>query len=57
MRCLRNCRPRPRGESEKEMSALSAQAVAKLIPGPHCRMAVRLDSEGNSILLHQLNPV
>jgi hypothetical protein len=39
------------------MSALSAQAVAKLIPGPHCRMAVRLDSEGNSILLHQLNPV
>ena len=24
--------------------------------GPNCRMAVCLDSEGNSILLHQLNP-
>ncbi|HEX8900327.1 VOC family protein [Vitreimonas sp.] len=27
-----------------------------VIPGPHCRMAVCLDSEGNSLLLHQLNP-
>ncbi|MFZ5893678.1 MAG: VOC family protein [Myxococcota bacterium] len=26
-----------------------------LIHGPHCRMAVCADSEGNSILLHQLN--
>jgi predicted enzyme related to lactoylglutathione lyase len=27
-----------------------------LIHGPVCRMAVCLDTEGNSILLHQLNP-
>src|SRR5688572_16627078 len=27
-----------------------------VIHGPRCRMAVCLDSEGNSILLHQLNP-
>jgi predicted enzyme related to lactoylglutathione lyase len=27
-----------------------------IIAGPNCRMAVCLDSEGNSILLHQLNP-
>jgi predicted enzyme related to lactoylglutathione lyase len=26
-----------------------------VIPGPKCRMAVCLDSEGNSILLHQLD--
>lgn len=27
-----------------------------VIHGPRCRMAVCLDSEGNSILLHQLTP-
>ncbi|HJR72507.1 MAG TPA: VOC family protein [Luteimonas sp.] len=27
-----------------------------VIPSPVCRMAVCLDSEGNSILLHQLKP-
>ena len=27
-----------------------------VIHSPVCRMAVCLDSEGNSILLHQLNP-
>lgn len=27
-----------------------------VIPGPHCRMAPCSDSEGNPILLHQLNP-
>lgn len=27
-----------------------------LIYGPVCRMAVYLDSDGNSILLHQLKP-
>lgn len=27
-----------------------------VIKGPHCRMAVCLDSEGNSLLLHQLDP-
>ena len=26
-----------------------------IIKGPHCRMAVCLDSEGNSLLLHQLD--
>lgn len=27
-----------------------------VIPGPHCRMAPCADSEGNPLLLHQLNP-
>ncbi len=27
-----------------------------IIPGPHCRMAPCADSEGNPLLLHQLNP-
>jgi predicted enzyme related to lactoylglutathione lyase len=27
-----------------------------IIPGPHCRMAPCSDSEGNPLLLHQLNP-
>lgn len=26
-----------------------------IVHGPHCRMSVCLDTEGNSILLHQLN--
>lgn len=37
---------------------LKAKGVAFVmegISGPKCRMAVCLDSEGNSILLHQLN--
>lgn len=27
-----------------------------VIPGPHCRMAPCADSEGNPLLLHQINP-
>jgi predicted enzyme related to lactoylglutathione lyase len=41
------------------MARLKADGVtfrSGVIPGPHCRMAVCLDSEGNSLLLHQLNP-
>ncbi len=30
--------------------------TSDIIPSPVCRMAVCLDSEGNSILLHQLKP-
>lgn len=30
--------------------------TSDIIPSPVCRMAVCLDSEGNSILLHQLHP-
>jgi len=40
------------------MAKLKAQAVAfttDVIHGPHCRMAVCLDSEGNALLLHELN--
>ncbi len=43
---------------DKLIADLKAQNVefrSDVIPGPHCRMAVCLDSEGNSILLHQLN--
>lgn len=46
-----------------DLDALIAELKAKnvtfksgVIAGPKCRMAVCLDSEGNSILLHQLNP-
>ena len=41
------------------VARLTADGVefrSDIIPGPHCRMAVCLDSEGNSLLLHQLNP-
>ncbi|MCW5725621.1 MAG: VOC family protein [Maricaulaceae bacterium] len=48
----------------EDLDALIADLKAKGVPfasgviaGPRCRMAVCLDSEGNSILLHQLNPV
>jgi catechol 2,3-dioxygenase-like lactoylglutathione lyase family enzyme len=40
------------------MAKLAAQGVvfsSGVIHGPRCRMAVCLDSEGNSLLLHQLN--
>lgn len=43
---------------DKLIADLKAQNVefrSDVIYGPHCRMAVCLDSEGNSILLHQLN--
>jgi uncharacterized protein YndB with AHSA1/START domain/catechol 2,3-dioxygenase-like lactoylglutathione lyase family enzyme len=41
------------------MGELKAKGVlfkSDVIRGPRCRMAVCLDSEGNSILLHQLDP-
>lgn len=43
---------------DKLIADLKAQNVAfrsDVIHGPNCRMSVCLDSEGNSILLHQLN--
>lgn len=44
---------------DRLIADLKAQDVAfksDVIHGPACRMAVCLDTEGNSILLHQLNP-
>lgn len=41
------------------MSDLAARGVTfktDVIKGPRCRMAVCLDSEGNSLLLHQMDP-
>lgn len=41
------------------MTRLKSEGVvfkSDVIAGPNCRMAVCLDSEGNSLLLHQLNP-
>lgn len=43
---------------DKLMAGLKGQNVAfrsDVIHGPNCRMAVCVDSEGNSILLHQLS--
>jgi predicted enzyme related to lactoylglutathione lyase len=44
---------------DKLIADLKAKGVVfkgDIIPTPVCRMAVCLDSEGNSLLLHQLNP-
>ncbi len=44
---------------DRLIADLKRQAVpfkSDLIHGPNCRMAVCLDSEGNQLLLHQLNP-
>ena len=38
-----------------ELKAKGVEFSAEGIRGPHCAMAVCLDSEGNSILLHQLD--
>lgn len=47
----------------EDLDALMAELAAKgvkfsggVIDGPHCRMANIEDSEGNAIILHQLNP-
>lgn len=43
----------------KLMDDLKSKGVtfkSDVIHGPNCRMAVCLDSEGNAILLHQLEP-
>lgn len=37
------------------LKASSVQFKSDVIKGPNCRMAVCVDSEGNSILLHQLD--
>jgi predicted enzyme related to lactoylglutathione lyase len=39
-----------------DLKAGGVEFRSDVIHGPNCRMAVCLDSEGNSILLHQLNP-
>lgn len=38
------------------LKSLGVAFKAEGIRGPHCQMAVCLDSEGNSLLLHQLDP-
>jgi predicted enzyme related to lactoylglutathione lyase len=38
-----------------ELKAKQVEFKSGIIHGPRCRMAVCLDSEGNSIVLHQLN--
>jgi predicted enzyme related to lactoylglutathione lyase len=37
------------------LEANGVQFKHGIIPGPHCRMAPCADSEGNPLLLHQLN--
>ncbi len=38
-----------------DLKAKGVQFQGDLIKGPHCRMANCLDSEGNSLVLHQLD--
>ena len=39
----------------ERLKAAGVEFKAGVIPGPHCRMAPCSDSEGNPLLLHQLN--
>ncbi|MGC4093010.1 MAG: VOC family protein [Polyangiaceae bacterium] len=39
-----------------DLKAKGVTFKSDVIHGPRCRMAVCKDSEGNSLLLHQLNP-
>ncbi len=39
-----------------DLKAKNVEFKSDIIHGPRCRMAVCLDPNGNSILLHQLNP-
>ena len=39
-----------------DLKAKGVKFKSDIIHGPKCRMAVCLDSEGNSLLLHQLKP-
>jgi uncharacterized protein YndB with AHSA1/START domain/predicted enzyme related to lactoylglutathione lyase len=43
-------------ESMRRLQEKGVAFKTDVIRGPRCRMAVCLDSEGNSILLHQLDP-
>jgi predicted enzyme related to lactoylglutathione lyase len=38
-----------------DLKAKNVEFKGDVVHGPNCRMAVCLDTEGNSILLHQLN--
>jgi len=38
-----------------DLKAKGVQFQGDLIKGPHCRMANCLDSEGNALVLHQLD--
>ena len=38
-----------------DLESKGVEFTSEVIRGPRCRMAVCLDSEGNSILLHQLD--
>jgi predicted enzyme related to lactoylglutathione lyase len=40
----------------EELKTKGVTFKSDVIAGPRCHMAVCLDSEGNSLLLHQLNP-
>jgi hypothetical protein len=44
------------GKLVAELKAKDVIFKGDIIHTPVCRMAVCLDSEGNSLLLHQLNP-
>jgi predicted enzyme related to lactoylglutathione lyase len=38
-----------------DLKSKGATFLGDIVPGPNCRMATCLDTEGNSIILHQLN--
>jgi len=39
-----------------DLQSKGVEFKSDLIHGPNCRMRVCLDSEGNALLLHQINP-
>jgi predicted enzyme related to lactoylglutathione lyase len=39
-----------------DLKAKQVEFTGGVVHGPNCRMAVCMDTEGNSLVLHQLNP-
>jgi hypothetical protein len=69
MRCVRDggsLRGKPRrdpiraatysGAAIADLKAKGATRLGDVVHGPNCRMTTCPDTEGNSIILHQLNP-
>lgn len=41
--------------ANEHLEAAGVRYIGRMIRGPHCRMSSILDSEGNSIIVHQLD--
>jgi predicted enzyme related to lactoylglutathione lyase len=40
----------------RDLKSKGTTFLGDIVHGPNCRMTTCLDTEGNSIILHQLNP-